>query len=133
VLCDRRPSSQPLAGGVDRPIDVADLQRNTVYGGWEGEEAHPTIRAFWRVVNSFDATQRSKLVKFVTSCARPPLLGFSELNPKFAVRNGGTDETRLPTASTCVCLLKLPAYSDEQNLKDKLLYAINSEAGFDLS
>lgn len=112
---------------------MLDLQQNTVYGGWDGEEAHPTIRAFWRVVSSFDATQRSKLVKFVTSCARPPLLGFSELNPKFAIRNGGTDETRLPTASTCVCLLKLPAYSDEQNLKDKLLYAINSEAGFDLS
>jgi ubiquitin-protein ligase E3 C len=30
-------------------------------------------------------------------------------------------------------LLKLPAYLSSKNLKDKLLYAINSGAGFELS
>ena len=43
------------------------------------------------------------------------------------------DEDRLPTASTCMNLLKLPAYLSSKNLKDKLLYAINSGAGFELS
>lgn len=118
---------------MDRPIDIADLKANTVYGGWDGEEANSTIQMFWRVVNSFDKDQRSALVRFVTSCARPPLLGFSELNPRFAIRNAGSDQTRLPTASTCVCLLKLPEYADERTLREKLLYAINSDSGFDLS
>lgn len=92
----------PSAGGVDQPIDLADLKANTVYGGWEGEESHETIRNFWEVVEGFGKDERSRLVKFVTSCARPPLLGFSELNPRFAIRMAGPDQTRLPTR--CVFL-----------------------------
>jgi ubiquitin-protein ligase E3 C len=59
--------------------------------------------------------------------------GFKELMPKFAIRDAGRDSERLPTASTCVNLLKLPMYTDERILKAKLLQAINSGAGFDLS
>ncbi|SCV74701.1 BQ2448_7730 [Microbotryum intermedium] len=122
-----------LVGGIDQPIDIDDLKANTVYGGFEGEEANESVRAFWRVVESFDKEQRSKLVKFVTSCARPPLLGFKELTPKFALRNAGADQDRLPTSSTCVNLLKISEYKDEEMMRQKLLYAINSGAGFDLS
>lgn len=35
--------------------------------------------------------------------------GFKELNPNFAIRDATDDETRLPTASTCVNLLKVRA------------------------
>ena len=84
-------------GGVDQPIDLDDLRLNTVYGGWAGDEANETIRDFWSVVESFAKDERGKLVKFVTSCARPPLLGFAELDPRFAIRMAGNDETRLPT------------------------------------
>lgn len=59
--------------------------------------------------------------------------GFKELVPKFAIRDAGRDNERLPTASTCVNLLKLPIYTDERILRAKLLQAINSGAGFDLS
>ncbi|GAA5926625.1 hypothetical protein JCM1841_003185 [Sporobolomyces salmonicolor] len=127
------PELAILIGGVDEPIDVSDLRRNTVYGGWDGDENNPTITAFWSTVESFGKDDRAKLVKFVTSCARPPLLGFKELNPLFAIRNAGSDENRLPTSATCVNLLKLPEYKDPANLREKLLYAINSGAGFDLS
>ncbi|KAL8279266.1 hypothetical protein RQP46_008303 [Phenoliferia psychrophenolica] len=121
-----------LVGGVDQPIDLDDLRQNTVYGGWEGEEANETIRDFWDVVGTFDKDERSRLVKFVTSCARPPLLGFAELNPRFAIRAAGTDQTRLPTSSTCVNLLKLPNYKDKAVLAEKLRLSINAGAGFDL-
>lgn len=33
--------------------------------------------------------------------------GFKELVPNFAIRDAGSDENRLPTASTCVNLLKV--------------------------
>jgi len=122
-----------LVGGADESIDVEDLKSHTVYGGWDGEENNPTIRMFWKVVEQLKNEDRNKLIGFVTSCSRPPLLGFKELNPMFAIRNAGSDQTRLPTSSTCVNLLKLPAYSDEENLKQKLVYAIRSGAGFDLS
>lgn len=120
-------------GGVDAPIDITDLRQHTVYGGFEGEEAHPTISMFWRVVSSFTPSQRASLIRFVTSCSRPPLLGFAELNPRFAIRNAGKEQDRLPTASTCVCLLKLPEYESEEVLRGKLLMAIESGSGFDLS
>ncbi|KAH8980602.1 HECT-domain-containing protein [Lactarius hatsudake] len=85
------------------------------------------------VVEGFDAEQRRALLRFVTSVGRPPLLGFSGLVPKFCIRDAGGDENRLPTSSTCVNLLKLPRYQSERVLRRKLLQAVFSGAGFDLS
>ncbi|KAK6044738.1 HECT-domain protein [Cooperia oncophora] len=97
------------------------------------------------------------VVKFVTSCSRPPLLGFSYLEPPFSIRcvevsddqdQGDTlgsvvrgflalkksqSSSRLPTASTCFNLLKLPNYNKKSVLLSKLRYAIHSETGFELS
>ncbi|KAF8182521.1 HECT-domain-containing protein [Pholiota molesta] len=123
---------QILIGGVNSPIDLDDLRHNTNYGGLY-DDAHPVIVTFWQVVNSFDQEQRRALLRFVTSCSRPPLLGFKELVPNFSIRDAGEDQHRLPTSSTCVNLLKLPRYTSERTLREKLLQAINSNAGFDLS
>ncbi|KAJ4469179.1 hypothetical protein C8R41DRAFT_778168 [Lentinula lateritia] len=123
---------QILLGGVNSPIDLDDLKANTKYGGLY-DPNEPTIVAFWNVVNTFDQEQRRALLRFVTSCSRPPLLGFKELVPNFAIRDAGGDQHRLPTSSTCVNLLKLPRYNDERVLRSKLLQAIMSNAGFDLS
>jgi len=123
---------QILLGGTNSPIDVDDLKNHTNYGGTY-EENHPVIVCFWKVVKSFDQEQRRSLLRFVTSCSRPPLLGFKELVPNFAIRYAGPDEERLPTSSTCVNLLKLPPYQTEHLMRSKLLQAITSGAGFDLS
>ncbi|KIM38451.1 hypothetical protein M413DRAFT_447711 [Hebeloma cylindrosporum] len=123
---------QILIGGVNSPIDLDDLRRNTNYGGLY-DDNHETVVMFWNVVNSFDQEQRRALLRFVTSCSRPPLLGFKELAPNFSIREAGSDQYRLPTSSTCVNLLKLPRYATEKALRHKLLQAINSNAGFDLS
>ncbi|KAJ7168585.1 HECT-domain-containing protein [Mycena filopes] len=123
---------QILIGGTDSPVDLDDLQGHTQYGG-TFDPNHATIISFWRVVHSFDQEQRRALLRFVTSCSRPPLLGFKELLPNFAIRDAGADELRLPTSSTCVNLLKLPRYQSEKVLRAKLLQAITANAGFDLS
>jgi hypothetical protein len=47
--------------------------------------------------------------------------------------SAGADTDRLPSASTCFNLLKLPAYKTKKRLKERLLYAIRSGAGFELS
>src|SRR5580698_691498 len=39
---------QLLLGGVNTPIDLEDLRRNTNYGGLY-DDKEPTIVAFWRV------------------------------------------------------------------------------------
>ncbi|KAA1475594.1 HECT-domain-containing protein [Dentipellis sp. KUC8613] len=123
---------QILLGGVNAPIDLDDLRSHTNYGGLY-DDHEPTIVAFWNVVNSFDQEQRRALLRFVTSVGRPPLLGFKELIPNFSIRDAGSDQERLPTSSTCVNLLKLPRYKSERTLREKLLQAIFSGAGFDLS
>ncbi|KAJ1551858.1 hypothetical protein HK405_013661 [Cladochytrium tenue] len=123
---------QVLLGGTTAPIDPDDLRRNVVYSG-PFDEAHPTIRLFWDVFGELDDAHRRQLVKYVTSCSRPPLSGFSALNPKFCIAFSSGDQDRLPTASTCVNLLKLPAYKEKENLRRKLIYAITYGAGFDMS
>lgn len=129
---------QTLVGGGDNPIDVADLRRNTVYGGLyvigdDGIE-HPVIQIFWRVMEEdLNDDERRRVLKFVTSVSRAPLLGFGMLNPRFSIRDSGDDQERLPSTSTCVNLMKLPRYSDRETMRKKLLYAVNAGAGFDLS
>lgn len=128
---------QTLIGGAATRIDLEDLRRNTAYGGLyvigdDGQE-HPTVKMFWKVVQGMEEDERKALLKFVTSTPRAPLLGFASLNPRFSIRDSGNDERRFPTASTCVNLLKLPVYKNEVVLKAKLLDAVNSGAGFDLS
>lgn len=128
---------QRLVGGDSSEIDIEDLRRNTVYSGvyeiGDDHLEHPTIQLFWKVMASFTDAQRRDVLKYVSSTPRAPLLGFSQLRPQFSIRDAGTDETRLPSTSTCVNLLKLPRYSRESTLREKLLYAISSGAGFDLS
>ncbi|TPX30115.1 hypothetical protein SmJEL517_g06248 [Synchytrium microbalum] len=123
---------QILIGGASMPIDLRDLQQHIDYQGGFSTE-HPTIKAFWKVVDGFSEEEKQLLLKFVTSCARPPLLGFGALRPLLCIRNAGDEEERLPSASTCVNLLKLPAYKSAEKLNQKLIYAITSNAGFDLS
>ncbi|XP_054430760.1 ubiquitin-protein ligase E3C [Pteronotus mesoamericanus] len=123
---------QVLISGAQVPISLEDLKSFTNYSGGYSAD-HPVIRVFWRVVEGFTDEEKRKLLKFVTSCSRPPLLGFKELYPAFCIHNGGSDLERLPTASTCMNLLKLPEFQDEALLRSKLLYAIECAAGFELS
>jgi ubiquitin-protein ligase E3 C len=87
----------PLSFFLALPRPTADTLISQVYAGWPADENTPTITAFWDAVRSFDAAERAALVRFVTSCERPPLLGFGQLNPLFAIRNAGADQERLPT------------------------------------
>ena len=121
---------QILISGAPAVIDVADWRQHTIYcnGYSDNSEA---IKTFWIVVGQFDETNKRKLLKFATSCSLPPLLGFKDLVPQFAI--APSEEERLPTASTCMNLLKLPQCEDEQTMRSKLLYAIESNSGFELS
>ncbi|CCD26501.1 ubiquitin-ubiquitin ligase HUL5 NDAI_0H03280 [Naumovozyma dairenensis CBS 421] len=123
---------QMLISGAGKDIDLKNLKENTVYGGYV--ETDLTIRYFWEILEEFTTEQRFEFVKFVTSVPQAPLRGFQTLEPLFGIRNAGSgDLGRLPTASTCVNLLKLPDYQNKTILKEKLLYAIEAGAGFDLS
>ncbi|RKP15406.1 hypothetical protein BJ684DRAFT_7045 [Piptocephalis cylindrospora] len=124
---------QHLVSGTSRYIDLDDLRTNTVYSREYTQTNHPVIARFWRVISTFPEEDLRLLLRFVTSCERAPLLGFSELEPRFCIHPSSSSQDRLPTASTCVNMLKLPSYSTDEVMKSKLLFAIRSESGFHFS
>ena len=124
---------QKLVGGDTsmQGIDVVDFMSVVVYaGGYNIQQ--PYIQSFWEVVNDFTPEQQRALLRFCTSCSRQPLLGFKALSPVPCIQRV-SDEERLPTSATCMNLLKLPHYASKEILREKLLYAILSGAGFELS
>ncbi|XP_054278321.1 ubiquitin-protein ligase E3B-like [Macrosteles quadrilineatus] len=151
------PELQRLISGDNVPLDLVDLRRHTqYYGGFH--DSHRVILWLWDILHrDFNDEERKLFLKFVTSCSKPPLLGFAHLEPPFSIRcvEVGDDEDtgdtigsvirgfftirkkdpqhRLPTSSTCFNLLKLPNYQRKSTLREKLRYAITSNTGFELS
>ena len=124
------PELQRLIGGDDVALDVADLKRHTRYAGGYNEFS-PTIRDLWAVLADFSREDRALLLKFVTSCSKPPLLGFAHLQPPFTVQcvssdgnevpsvmaffgMGRKETSRLPSSATCFNLLKLPNFKSRK-------------------
>ena len=68
-----------LISGADVAINVTDLRAHTHYSGGY-DDNHDCIKVFWKVVGTMSDEQRRLLLKFVTSCSRPPLLGFKVSN-----------------------------------------------------
>ena len=124
------PELQVLISGADAAIDVDDLRKFTRYENCRSNDS--TIQRFWAVVKKLAPSDRAALLKFVTACERGPSLGFGALEPPFTIRKI-PDSDKLPSASTCFNTLKLPSYSSEKVLKERLLTSIHSGAGFDLS
>jgi len=123
-----------ISGPSDGKIDVSDMKSNSKYTGGYTQLDRNIVR-FWSVVSSFTPKQQADLLRFVTSCERPPPLGFSSMNPPFTIQRVGImrDGDKLPSAATCFNTLKLPTYSSEKVLKERLIYAIESKAGFELT
>lgn len=142
---------QKIISGDDavKGIDVQSFMNVVRYSGGY----HPTqsiMLWFWQVVAEMTPQQQRLFLKFMTSCSRQPLLGFGSMNPPPCIQQirlledargrdvaegaaAGNGHVRLPSSSTCMNLLKLPKYTSKEMLREKLLYAIESSAGFELS
>jgi len=128
------PELQILISGSSTGIDIEDMKHYTRYtGGYTGFDRN--IKRFWKILEEMNPREQAALLKFATSCQRPPPLGFEALNPPFTIHRVGisNDDEKLPSASTCFNTLKLPTYSSEKVMKAKLLLSIFSGAGFELS
>ena len=140
---------QKLISGDDgvKGIDVRGMMSVMRYSGGL-HPSQPIVHWLWQVVAEMTPEQQRKFLKFMTSCSRQPLLGFASMVPAPCIQQTrlreddqgrdiaegmGTGNIRLPSSSTCMNLLKLPKYTSKEMLRDKLLYAIESAAGFELS
>ncbi|XP_041914437.1 E3 ubiquitin-protein ligase NEDD4-like isoform X20 [Alosa sapidissima] len=115
-------------------VDVNDWRQHTVYKNGYCPN-HPVIQWFWKAVLLMDAEKRIRLLQFVTGTSRVPMNGFAELygsnGPQlFTIEQWGTPD-KLPRAHTCFNRLDLPAYDTFEDLREKLLMAVENAQGFE--
>ncbi|XP_067232572.1 E3 ubiquitin-protein ligase NEDD4-like isoform X16 [Chanodichthys erythropterus] len=115
-------------------VDVNDWRQHTVYKNGYCPN-HPVIQWFWKAVLLMDAEKRIRLLQFVTGTSRVPMNGFAELygsnGPQlFTIEQWGTPD-KLPRAHTCFNRLDLPTYETFEDLREKLLMAVENAQGFE--
>ena len=127
-----------LLAGCDNVIPLSYLRANTIYQAGLSE-ADEHIRFFWAALESFSPRQVQRFLKFACNQDRVPMSATSPPGPPFpmkiapaaaaAAREGDgvaeADATQV-RVETCMFMLKLPAYSTYEVLRERLLFAINS-------
>ncbi|KAM4622505.1 E3 ubiquitin-protein ligase Itchy homolog [Discoglossus pictus] len=113
-------------------IDLNDWQRNSIYRHYT--RTSKQIVWFWQLVKEMDNEKRMRLLQFVTGTCRLPVGGFADLMgsngpQKFCIEKVGK-ENWLPRSHTCFNRLDLPPYKSYEQLKEKLLFAIEETEGF---
>uniref|UniRef100_A0A8C7TV54 E3 ubiquitin-protein ligase n=1 Tax=Oncorhynchus mykiss TaxID=8022 RepID=A0A8C7TV54_ONCMY len=90
-------------------IDLVDWQRHTIYRHYA--RSSKQILWFWQFVKEMDNEKRMRLLQFVTGTCRLPMGGFADLMGTFN-------------------RLDLPPYKSYEQLKEKLMFAIEETEGF---
>jgi len=116
----------------DPEISLEFLRANTNYTGGLSE-ADPHIRCFWSTLESFTAEELQAFVKFACNQERIPSAcpPDSPAPPPFpmkiapADRSGGSPDGRYIRAETCMFMIKLPQYSSQELMTERLLFAIH--------
>ncbi|CAH1799724.1 unnamed protein product [Owenia fusiformis] len=108
-------------------IDIEDWKANTEYS--TAEEDRHVIQWFWNVVEKLSQQEKVLLLQFVTGSSRVPHGGFAKLAggggpQKFNISIVQYSPQVLPSAATCINLLKLPEYRSEAELDDRLQVAL---------
>lgn len=85
-------------------------------------------RLFWVVLHRLDEDQKCQFLRFATGSDKAPIRGLGSLN--LTISKNTSDQDRLPSAHTCFNHLLLPAYADEDVLRERLLVAITQTEGF---
>mmetsp|Transcript_18279 Transcript_18279/g.44004 ORF Transcript_18279/g.44004 Transcript_18279/m.44004 type:complete len:2525 (-) Transcript_18279:72-7646(-) len=113
-------------------IDIHDLKKNTDYNGYR--PADKVMGWFWNIMFALSRSEKAAFLQFVTGSSKVPLAGFSELQgmrgvQKFSINKASGPAGALMSAHTCFNALDLPVYTSEEQMKEKLLYAISEGSG----
>ena len=93
----------------------------------------PAFLKFVNVLVGFSASERKAFLQFTTGCSSLPPGGLANLFPRMTiVRKIDAGDGSYPSVNTCVHYLKLPDYTTEEVMREKLLMATR-EKGFHLN
>jgi len=88
---------------------------------------------FVNVLVGMSGSERKAFLQFTTGCSSLPPGGLANLHPRLTVvRKIDAGDGSFPSVNTCVHYLKLPDYSSEEVLRERLL-AATAEKGFHLN
>ncbi|GAB6029828.1 putative E3 ubiquitin-protein ligase HTD4 [Chamberlinius hualienensis] len=118
-------------------VDLDFLKNHTMYQVGL-TETDPHIRFFWNALESLSQEELRKFIKFACNQERIPsscpckdghqdTVHVPPYPMKIAPPEGrtGTPDSRYIRAETCMFMLKLPQYSAQEIMTERLLYAIN--------
>eukprot|EP00127_Corallochytrium_limacisporum_P001271 Clim_evm6s48 gene=Clim_evmTU6s48 len=114
-------------------IDIDDWEAHTQYRA-PLHAGSKEVKWFWKAVRSFDNERRARLLQFATGTSRIPIGGFAELQGSngrqmFTIERDGKSDY-LPRAHTCFNRLDLPPYKSYEQLREKLVLAMDETSGF---
>jgi len=116
-----------------REIDIEFLKANTVHRNCR--DTDPWVGFFWDSLRSFTQEQRQKYLRFVWGQSRLPLSN-EAFEDKMKItplhHNNPDPDTMLPVVHTCFFTIDMPAYTNLEVTKAKLLYAIGNCEAIDM-
>mmetsp|Transcript_11937 Transcript_11937/g.21981 ORF Transcript_11937/g.21981 Transcript_11937/m.21981 type:complete len:845 (-) Transcript_11937:6589-9123(-) len=102
-------------GGIPT-IDVADWKNNTIM---PEKDDDGLVEWFWECVSDMEPEQQARLLQFATGFSRPPVGGFSKLQPRKFNIVIDENQDHLPSAITCFNTLRIPNISSKEGLEDR--------------
>ncbi|XP_076031800.1 LOW QUALITY PROTEIN: putative E3 ubiquitin-protein ligase HERC1 [Oratosquilla oratoria] len=110
-------------------ISVATLKKVVRYR--ELEETDQLVIWLWNILEVFTPCERVLFIRFVSGRSRLPA-NLADLSQRFQVMRVDRPMDGLPTAQTCFFQLRLPPYSSQDVMAEKLRYAINNCRSIDM-
>lgn len=104
-----------------------ELKSSAIYNDNLTENSQ-RIEWFWDVFeNDMTESMKRRFLRFTTGIDRPPFSGLKAIKIKF---NEGGESEKLPVSFTCFNTFFLPDYKSREQLKEKLVLALQYSEGF---
>jgi E3 ubiquitin-protein ligase TRIP12 len=117
-----------VCGDDTADLTMAELlQSIEPSNGYTLKSAH--ILMLIEVILEMGPRHRALFFKFVTGAERLPIGGIAKLHPRLTVARKAEQDQSLPSAMTCKNYFKLPPYETKEEMRAKLILAIEDGQG----
>ncbi|XP_058850990.1 probable E3 ubiquitin-protein ligase HERC1 isoform X1 [Acipenser ruthenus] len=97
----------------------------------EVDEQHQLVQWFWQTLEEFSNEERVLFMRFVSGRSRLPA-NTADISQRFQIMKVDRPYDSLPTSQTCFFQLRLPPYSGQAVMAERLRYAINNCRSIDM-
>ncbi|XP_036391158.1 probable E3 ubiquitin-protein ligase HERC1 isoform X2 [Megalops cyprinoides] len=126
-LLTARQLEQMVCGMPEISVDV--LKKVVRYR--EVDEQHQLVQWFWQTLEEFSNEERVLFMRFVSGRSRLPA-NTADISQRFQIMKVDRPYDSLPTSQTCFFQLRLPPYSNQAVMAERLRYAINNCRSIDM-